>query len=61
METKEQVDVDYKEMKLLLVKMRLGFSLILSSNNFDQNIEQIFARIDEGVEILQNIEDKMAD
>ena len=61
METKEQVDVDYKEMKLLLVKMRLGFSLILSSNNSDQNKEQIFARIDEGVEILQNIEDKMAD
>ena len=61
METKEQVDVDYKEMKLLLVKMRLGFSLILSSNNSDQNIEQMFARIDEGVEILKNIEDKMAD
>lgn len=51
MEETEKVDIDYKPLKFAQVKMRLGFSLILSAHK-----DKDFEMVDEGIKILREVE-----
>lgn len=56
MEEVERVNIDYKALKLAQVKMRLGFSLIISANKGDKKDENFEGMIDDGIKILKEVE-----
>ena len=57
MEKFERVNVDYKPLKLSQVKMRLGFSLILSAKAGEKKSDDFDELIDEGIKILKEVEE----
>lgn len=56
MENIERVNVDYKPLKLAQVKMRLGFSIILSATTGDKKSNDFGEMVDEGIKILKEVE-----